>query len=78
MSAEAKVTPWFPADVKPVRPGVYERDMESVGLRGYGQWSHWDGERWGGYGADKKIAMRNAESPSAYQSIPWRGLARKP
>lgn len=68
-----KLTPWFPGDVKPVRPGVYERKV--VVLRRY--YSRWTGSRWL---TIEDSAQRAAQSnyQSMYQDLPWRGLAEPP
>lgn len=39
-----KVTDWFPAEVKPVRVGWYEREYASDWLTRACDW--WDGSRW--------------------------------
>lgn len=41
-------TPRFPGDVKPVRPGVYERQWLVTVAIGYSQvvFSYWDGYQW--------------------------------
>ena len=70
------LTPWFHASIKPVRQGVYQRDM---GATGRGTFSYWDGERWYGWGFTVAIAKNNyAHTPSAVQDAPWRGLAKRP
>lgn len=69
----AKVTPWYPGDVKPVRVGVYERDhVHDV------RYSYWNGHYWGGWAKKRTHARNNKDAPSALQSIPWRGIARTP
>lgn len=65
-------TEWFPGKVKPVRPGVYERHIRTIGVR----WSHWDGFRWGGFAGRYKQALENRRFPSGHQNERWRGLAR--
>lgn len=68
-------TEWYPSSIKPVRVGVYQRDMRGTGD---GEYSFWDGACWGGWGASIETAARNAGSPSSVQDADWRGLAGKP
>lgn len=68
-------TGWYPASIKPVRVGVYQRDMQDSGN---GEYSFWDGESWGGWGNSIEIAARNAGSKSSVQDANWRGLAQEP
>lgn len=64
----AKMTDWYPGDVKPLakRVGLYERDyLDDVLL------CYWDGVCWfSPVDAGWVISM--------CQSLPWRGLAKKP
>jgi hypothetical protein len=69
------LTPWFPADVKPVRVGVYERDM---GASLCGKYSHWNGQWWGGWANTVESAADNANYGSEVQNKPWRGLSADP
>jgi len=74
MSAKGE-TPWFSAEVRPAREGVYQRNYgktEGLGI----VFSHWDGVRWGLFGYDPAEAERVKELSSSYQSFPWRGLKR--
>lgn len=70
----AKFTPWFPAHVKPVRKGVYQR-------KGYlGRYSFWDGKKWC-MGFDvlcQQDVKESKQKASIEQSLPWRGLAKNP
>jgi hypothetical protein len=63
-----KVTPWFPADVKPTRKGLYQRQ--------YGYYEDypdlWTGKRWMLCGSDG-MPFAVAKFPR-----PWRGLASDP
>lgn len=72
MADKRKRTPWFTGRVKPVRPGVYQRNF------GYAvKFARWDGKRW----FMSQYTPREAEEdtwPSGYSSLPWRGLATKP
>lgn len=47
-----KLTPWFTGDQKPVRVGVYQRDLYGEDVKAY---SYWDGEVWGLYGETYKL-----------------------
>jgi hypothetical protein len=78
-----KLTPWFPADVKPVRNGVYE-----VESRVHRAFAYWNGERFGwrcwelpGLGAEEAAIdafhMRRAET-CLEPRVSWRGLAKEP
>jgi hypothetical protein len=67
-----KLTPWFPADQKPVRRGVYETKFE--GHTGY---SRWTGSRWANQRPDAVMAQA-APRVGAFQTKRWRGLAEKP
>ncbi len=69
----AKMTSWFPGDLKPVRPGVYMRKMP---WGGYG-YSQWDGSRW--YVCAENVAAATCVTKvSATQDAPWKGLAEEP
>lgn len=57
-------TPWFPADVKPVRQGVYERVIGAHILR-----NRWDGGTWVSSTTGLVVSQQN---------LPWRGLAAPP
>lgn len=72
-----KLTPWFPSDVRPVRPGVYQRKREGVGRPLC--WARWDGVQWLEL-CDYKSKAALASRVSHYQcaetnSLYWRGLA---
>mgnify|MGYP001051620624 CR=1 FL=1 len=65
-----ELTPWFPAEVKPVRKGFYERDygFEQEDIADY-----WDGNAWWvipTYDLTERIP--------GLPVLPWRGLAKKP
>ncbi len=75
-----KLTPWFPADVKPVRKGVYQvEDEEDENFPGqtFG-YKHWDGSIFGLFCSDPTSAKRNGSLDSAFRVKFWRGLAKKP
>lgn len=67
-----KLTPWFPADVKPVRPGVYE--MRCDPPRWY---RRWDGRHW--YIGDTNVSVAAKETLASWCAFEmWRGLAEEP
>lgn len=74
--SKPRVTPWFPADVKPVRVGVYETVQG-----GLEYFNYWDGLRWHGAMGTPQDAetFATCHNPS-WENAPqkWRGLARKP
>jgi hypothetical protein len=68
-------TPWFPGDVKPARPGVYQRKygafQEETG------YSRWDGKRWYFRATTPEMAARDStETINPHRA--WRGLAEEP
>lgn len=67
-----KLTPWFPAHIKPVRVGVYETDKNR------GRYQHWNGRFWGPYDQSSRTAWLWQDYRSGYQSPSWRGLAHPP
>lgn len=72
-------TKWYPAEVKPVRKGLYQRDFALVSGHGITiRFSYWNGRFWGGWAEHPIAAMKNRRQASSTQSIPWRGLASKP
>lgn len=75
MTLDDDFTPWYPPEVKPVRVGVYERDMLHTGN---GRFSFWTGKFWGGWGMTPEIAERNKKFCSSMQDQSWRGLKRHP
>jgi hypothetical protein len=71
-----KLTPWFPAKVKPVRVGVYEIENYSSS-----KWyRYWDNEHWysGAATPNGAIAQFNIYRLIATFRTPWRGLAEEP
>jgi hypothetical protein len=74
-----KLTPWFPGNIKPVRPGVYETKWiyETGGsASSAGGFSRWTGSRWMDTGPDVEFAARIITT--GYHSKQWRGLAEPP
>ncbi len=70
-----KLTPWFPADVEPVRKGVYEVDF---GNR-LSWFAYWDGQ---GFGY-RSTTIKSAHDCRHYKTYlsgktAWRGLAQEP
>jgi len=61
------LTPWFPGDVRPARPGVYQRQSRD--------YSYWDGRHWHAERPDMKTAYMLGDSNPApiLQSVSWRG-----
>lgn len=70
------LTQWFPADVKPVHVGVYEKiSPNAVGGGGY---AFWDGKNWGGFAEDYYEALQRSGWKTVFPNDLWRGLAVKP
>jgi hypothetical protein len=66
-----KLTPWFPAHVKPAYPGVYEvKDPDLIWYR------KWDGKRWCLGSRYPDCAANNGGM--SMKELPWRGLAKPP
>lgn len=74
-----KLTPWFPADKKPARVGVYETTSSSSSS-GEQIFQHWSGRFWGCCTMDPAIAvkLKYAAVQSVSQQHRWRGLAKEP
>lgn len=69
-----KLTEWYPADVKPVREGVYQVD-----IYGASWFSYWDGERWGWASGNKREAEINRDEATAMwdrKNVMWRGIEK--
>jgi hypothetical protein len=74
----AKLTPWFPPDVKPNRVGIYERRALNGRILPF-PFYYFNGVNWTiccGSAPDKVDATAT-EQLSKYEFM-WRGLARKP
>jgi hypothetical protein len=69
-----KLTPWFPGNVKPVRPGVYQ---QMCGFNRDVGYQYWDGKVWGLWSRTIEGA-RHDGWPASPQNDPWRGLAEEP
>lgn len=77
---KAKLTPWFPASVKPVHVGVYLRRF-SWNSADSGNYAYWNGAFWGMFVAGYESpddAYRLKDSPTTYHNLQWRGLASDP
>lgn len=71
-----KLTPWFPADVKPARTGVYEVRFDDDDTDfGY---SYWSGCTWSWKECTPKEARQSPLQIGAVQDKKWRGLAKAP
>jgi len=68
-----KKTKWYPAKIKPVRIGVYERRYKNVPLSPL--FCLWNGRFWCPGSFDKEFAAYY-DSPSYTQNLPWRGIAK--
>jgi hypothetical protein len=69
-----KLTPWFPAEVRPAHDGVYQT-LDPAGIVAY---QHWNGSFWGFYAFTAEDAHDGGGSPSCQQYNEWRGLAEDP
>ena len=70
----AELTPWFPADVTPVRPGVYQRGFPN----GVWCYAEWTGAQWLIGQMTAKKAARSRKVSYLQGSFGWRGLAKDP
>jgi hypothetical protein len=71
--SKTKLTPWFTGDVKPVRPGVYQRR----GVNGRVYYSRWPGDNWlfGLWYTPSDASHLFLHRASMHQALPWRGIA---
>ena len=71
-----QMTPWFPADVKPVRVGLYEIQTTTA-WRPY--YAYWSGKQWGLIAAHPTSARWKtiAFTDGAYQEKIWRGFTKE-
>jgi hypothetical protein len=69
----AKLTKWFPAGVKPVRQGWYERDY-----RPEPAYSYWNGHFWSSGVLNLMDHRLTRYTVSPFQNKRWRGLAHPP
>lgn len=71
------LTDWFPASVKPVRKGVYQR-MYTCGQSKHSQYCYWDGEFWY-MGANNACAAEHVfwwKDVAPNQFLSWRGVLK--
>lgn len=68
---EDQLTPWFPAEVKPVRKGLYMTSMDNKG------YSWWSGKEWGIQYEDRMRAAFFSPGTCGSQQKQWRGLRSK-
>ena len=76
-----RLTDWFPADVKPVREGVYEIKYADDDGRCFAHWNgaYWTHAHWQwGATVSATIARAAANASHDFSELPWRGLAEKP
>jgi len=75
---ELELTPWFPDDVKPVRDGVYERQvLGSVILARYARGTWYTGASVTMFSRAQAFSRAEGSNcPSNYARAPWRGLAQ--
>lgn len=71
--AKQKLTPWFPADAKPARIGVYQRLFDC-----HERYALWNGESWRFAAGSAAEAHSYARHPTTSRELPWRGLAEQP
>lgn len=64
-------TEWFPADIKPVRIGVYETDLGPA-FSQFG-FSYWDGNHWSNQYLLIETAARFSDHIGVQDKL-WRGL----
>lgn len=78
MIKEPKLTEWFPADVEPAQPGVYE--VLPTWWHTPARWfRYWDGSRWhNGHECPSGAATIKATIRPGMASEKWRGLAEPP
>lgn len=71
---EDQLTPWFPAEVKPVHVGLYQTTFGVIKIG----WSYWDGKKWGLEFPQKRMAKFHSPGTDGNQYKKWRGLRSKP
>lgn len=70
-----KLTPWFPGDVKPARPGAYQRRFHQGNSPIF--FSRWDGETWRGV-SSRPEGVAKTRASAVWMRLEWRGLAADP
>jgi hypothetical protein len=67
-----KLTDWIPGDVKPVRDGVYQRELHS-----FPRYALFVRGKWRSSHSSLLTAALEVQN-SKYLRLPWRGLAEQP
>ena len=69
-----KLTPWFGATTRPVRPGVYQRRHRSFGFYIFAKWN---GSKWlRGSSSVDEAAEETIPSASQMTAFYWRGVQK--
>ncbi len=73
MKHKEEYTPWYPANISPSVPGVYQ--VKICGMIGY---AYWNGRKFGWRSFDVKTAFYDRNRPTnAGDTAVWRGLTRQ-
>ncbi len=73
-----ELSPWFSGETPPVRPGVYERQVITLGER---RFSYFNGKVWALWDSTPKKAEKLALHESSLQDShrrAWRGILNNP
>jgi hypothetical protein len=65
-------TDWFPGNIKPVRIGVYEKQIYNE----RSVFSYWDGAYWFVYSYSVLAALQHRGCKSVFQNSKWRGISK--
>ena len=65
-----RLTPWYPANIKPVREGIYQTKVQ-----GYLGYSFWELGRWGNQCGTVADLSRFGGHMPGEQDKQWRGMA---
>lgn len=72
-----KRTRWYPPEIAPARPGVYETRVQPGWIRGrYTVFCMWDGECWH-MPCNNVEAAQSAAHHATIQSRYWRGVKKQ-
>jgi hypothetical protein len=66
------MTEWYPANIKPVHRGVYEK-LDVEGKNGY---QRWNGAFWSTWCNSPQVAEMS-DDMSLFQNDPWRGFTKE-
>jgi hypothetical protein len=66
-----KLTPWFSGKQKPVRVGLYQRD-----IRGIVVYAWWNGHVWSLGDKSKRRVLSFKRHSSYHQDLDWRGVMK--